>query len=64
LTTKNIQRVLKHYNELCADRVTISEEVARLRKVLSRMETRLVNLKFEISQTELDLKELNDAKNN
>jgi hypothetical protein len=58
---KNIQRVLKHYNELCADRVAISEEVARMRKVLSRMETRLVNLKFEISQCELDLKELNDA---
>ena len=59
--TKTIQRVLNHYNELCADQVVISEEVARVRKVISRMETRLVNLKFEISQCELDLKELNAA---
>jgi hypothetical protein len=60
---KNIVRLMKYYEGLVADRMTIEEEVARVRKVLSRMETRLVNLKFEISQCELDLKELNDAKN-
>ena len=61
---KNIQRMLKHYNELCADQITISEEVARVRKVLSRMETRMVNLKFEIQQTEEELKEMKNAENN
>jgi predicted nucleic acid-binding Zn-ribbon protein len=64
MTSKNtVVQMINHLAEQTEDLLALEAEIASLRKVLSRIETRRSNLKWEISQTEATLKEMRDAQN-